>query len=1303
MKTMRAMLMSLLVLIIVASSAFSSASIVAAADEDNVFYVSSNGDDGNSGAKEAPFASIGKALEKVASTGTIVLLSDITLNQKLSIAATGKTVTIQSDDGNTYSIIRNTTFTNDNLIDISGGTITFQNLIIDGNNVETPKMGVTAVGGTVTVFENVEVRNHFLNTKGGSGFIVFASGATVTIKEGTTVHDNKVMGMRSDNPPAVLGAGSGGVLEIQGGVITNNTISNGNGVIVGVGLSGSPRFQMTAGKITGNILSGTELAAGETVGNVAVYMRGTAAQAKFEFGGTAYVYDNLNTTGEQRNVFLKNQAAQNSAYLTLVRTMEQGAKVGVYARIMPDEINNQIVDIAIGGSSYQAQKIDADYFVSDINTTAAIAYEDSSHKIILTYRKPVNLELKEPSAGQAVGTQPTVSGTGTPEAKLTVTLVSKADPSKSITGEATVKEDGTWEFTPSTKLAPGDYTLKVTAVKDGVSAGPVTRELTVVDKDDLREAWQKIDGQIKDGELQENAYTADSWKALQDALKEAQAVLSNENATQEQVDAALTKLTDAYKALEKVPSPVVLTVSQPTDGTLSTARPVFAGTATPGSTVTVKVAEGITLTTKADENGNWSVTPDVDLPNGDYTVKVTAEKDGNVSGEVTKTIKVDTTTPEVPSVEVTAPTGTVNTSKPEFKGTATPGAKVTVKVTDEITLTATADENGNWSVTPDVDLPNGDYTVKVTAEKDGKASEEVTKAIKVDAANPSGLTGLKLNSWNGDSIGLSPAFNESTTSYTVSVTNSVYAVTTLPTAHDPNAKIEVSVNGGAMQTIKNGEASNLLQLNVGTNKIIVKVTDEKGKVTEYTLTVTRASNNDGNNGNNGNNNGGSNNGGGSSGGSTTTPTAPTTPVTPTKPDGSGIETSVNGKDNPFATGKTSTSGDGKQTEVQVNPGKLNDALSQGTGQKLAIRSPENGDLKVDGLTAESVKQLVDKNASLEISNPLAIYPVPGGKMDLGSVSKQLGNAALNDIAVHIDIKRSSDALVNNAKNKATAQGYELLVNPVDLDLTFTNNGKTARSGELKGYTPKYIALPEGIDPNRITTGVIVNPDGSIFHVPTVVTKINGRYYAQINDLRGHGSYSVIWNPQDFADVKTHWGKADVNNIAARLDLEGTGSNTFSPNRNVTRSEFADIVVLGLGLMRQDAQQNIFPDIPDSAWYRTSVALANEYGIVRGYNDGKFYGNQEITREQGFAMIARAYRFIDSQATLSEEQAASALARYNDAADVAAWAKPDVAQLIAAGIIQGNGPEVLSPKAPMTRAEVTALTARMLKITDMIDK
>jgi hypothetical protein len=445
-----------------------------------------------------------------------------------------------------------------------------------------------------------------------------------------------------------------------------------------------------------------------------------------------------------------------------------------------------------------------------------------------------------------------------------------------------------------------------------------------------------------------------------------------------------------------------------------------------------------------------------------------------------------------------------------------------------------------------------------------------------------------------------------------------------------------------------------------------------------------------------NNNDNKGNSGGGGGGSTTTPTTPDTP----EAEKGNLDVTLNGSENPFATGTVSTSNGRTTTAVKVDQGKLADAISQGNGQKLAIHSPSEGDMTVDGLTADTLKQLADKGANLEISNLLAIYPVPAGKMNLSSVAGQLGNAALSDIGVRIDIKRASESVIASAKSKAAAAGYELLVDPVDLDLTFSHDGQTAKSGQLNGYAVKYIALPEGIDLNRITTGVVVNPDGSVYHVPTVVTEINNRYFAQINDLRSSGTYSVIWNPQDFDDVRNHWGKEDVNNIAARLDLKGNGNNTFAPNRSITRSEFAEIVVTGLGLMRSDAPQASFADVSASAWYAKAVAIANEFDIVRGYEDGKFYGDKQITREQGFSMIARAYRLIQSEDAAGQDT--SALSRYTDGAKVSNWAKADVAQLIEAGIIEGNGTK-LSPQATMTRAEVTALIARMLKSTNLIDQ
>lgn len=82
-----------------------------------------------------------------------------------------------------------------------------------------------------------------------------------------------------------------------------------------------------------------------------------------------------------------------------------------------------------------------------------------------------------------------------------------------------------------------------------------------VAKDDLATAIEKVDAEVAAGDLKAGDYTEASWTALENALVSARAILSDENATQDEVDQALRALESARGALEKTP---VAPVENPT-------------------------------------------------------------------------------------------------------------------------------------------------------------------------------------------------------------------------------------------------------------------------------------------------------------------------------------------------------------------------------------------------------------------------------------------------------------------------------------------------------------------------------------------------------------------------------------------------------------------------------------------------------------------------------------------------------------------------------------------------------------------
>jgi len=435
------------------------------------------------------------------------------------------------------------------------------------------------------------------------------------------------------------------------------------------------------------------------------------------------------------------------------------------------------------------------------------------------------------------------------------------------------------------------------------------------------------------------------------------------------------------------------------------------------------------------------------------------------------------------------------------------------------------------------------------------------------------------------------------------------------------------------------------------------------------------------------------------------PTAPSSGVNPTQPvapqaGGTGVEVFVNGKSENAGSATTTKVGDQTVTTVVVDQQKLASKLeSEGANAVVTIPFNTNADVIVGQLNGQMVKNMEQKQAMVDLRTEKASYTLPADQINIDAISDQIGKKVeLKDIKVHIEIAKTSESTAKTIESSAKRGEYTIVAPPVDFRVTCTNENKTVEVSRFSAYVERTIAIPEGVDPSKITTGVVLNNDGTFTHVPTVIIINNGKYYAKINSLT-NSTYSVIWYTKKFKDVEGHWAKKFVNEMGSRLVIKGIDQNNFAPDRNITRAEFAAIVGRALGL-RESGTVNKFSDVKGSDWFSGAVGIAYEYGIISGYEDGTFRPDAAISREEAMAMIARAMAIAGMDINISESDTGEQLARFIDKDGVAGWAKKSAAACVKYGITVGNN-SLLTPKDNITRAETATIIIRTLQKANLI--
>jgi hypothetical protein len=399
--------------------------------------------------------------------------------------------------------------------------------------------------------------------------------------------------------------------------------------------------------------------------------------------------------------------------------------------------------------------------------------------------------------------------------------------------------------------------------------------------------------------------------------------------------------------------------------------------------------------------------------------------------------------------------------------------------------------------------------------------------------------------------------------------------------------------------------------------------------------------------------------------------------------------------------ESSETAGGKTTvTVTVDTDRL-EAILDDEGNGALVVIPIEGDCStakgvLDGLM---IKALTENGATLELRTASAAYSIPASLLELDALKEQNGaSAAPENITLELIISEPSAQMASVVDNAARSGSFSLVVPAVDFTAIYTCAGQTKAITDFNAYVTRRIAIPEGVDPNSVTTVVTVDAAGKVRPLPTKLVTINGVTYAQFVSL-ANSTYAVISHSAAFNDISGHWAQAVISDMGSRLIVSGTGGGRYEPDRNMTRAEFTAIMVYALGIApKTDASS--FPDVKTTDWYCEYIEAAYQYGLVTGCSDGSFGPDVMITREQAMTIMVKAMRLTGLSTNLGAA-ANDILSAFTDQAGLSSYARQSAAVCVKAGLVYGKNSRILAPQDYITRAEVAAIVQRLLKISDLI--
>ncbi|MCM3574419.1 S-layer homology domain-containing protein [Mesobacillus subterraneus] len=174
----------------------------------------------------------------------------------------------------------------------------------------------------------------------------------------------------------------------------------------------------------------------------------------------------------------------------------------------------------------------------------------------------------------------------------------------------------------------------------------------------------------------------------------------------------------------------------------------------------------------------------------------------------------------------------------------------------------------------------------------------------------------------------------------------------------------------------------------------------------------------------------------------------------------------------------------------------------------------------------------------------------------------------------------------------------------------------------------------------------------------------------------------------FSDVyKENYFYEAVVNLTQRGVIKGFGDGTYKPNQEVTRAQAAAIIAASLGLNTKTPKNPGFNDVKPGTWYYGAVAALVEKKIMSGIDSDTFLPNKPVTRAEMAKMLSNAYNL----------KATSTKTTFKDVPEKS-WFASFVSSLVESKVTSGISPSAFAPGQAVTRGQMAAFVYRAEKAT-----